>query len=378
MKLYKNAYLFKNDQFVKRDFLIDEGKFLKIGEVIEKNDNDEVIDLSGKYVYPGLMDAHTHVGIFQEKAGNFAGDDVNESTSSSTADCRAMDAINPFDPGVVEAKNNGVTTVCVLPGSGNVIGGEGVVFKTNVKNVYKERVKTPKRIIKLAFGWSPTIIPRMQKRKPLTRLAVSAILRENLEKAKNYIHKEEKDYDLSLENLSLLLKNEAIARIHVANLEDIETIVRIMKEYKIDYVLDHATALHTNTEFAKSLNVPVILGPLNVAGKAFQTWHLSFNSVKDLYDAGIDVSIMTDAPVIPLKLIRLQMFFIDRLKIKRSEILKMFTLNPAKVLGLQDRLGSVDEGKDADFILMDGDIFDYRSKVLKTYINGIHVGGEEI
>lgn len=376
MKLFKNANLFEDDHFSKKDFLVEEGKFKKIDTNILINKDFEVTDLNGKYVYPGLIDSHTHVGIFQEKTGSFSGNDVNETSSPITSDCNAIDAINPNDPGIIEARNHGVTTVCALPGSANVIGGEGVVFKTDIKNIYEEKIKTPKKIIKMAFGWNPVFSWRNKKRKPYTRLAVSAILRENLVNAKNYLLKKDNEYDLSMENLALLLKKEAIARIHVANLEDIETITRVMNEFDIDYVLDHATALHTNTDFAKSLDVPVVLGPLNVAGKSFQTYDLTFNSVKILHENGLNISIMTDAPVIPLKLIRLQMFFIDRLKIKRSEILKMFTLNPSKVLGLSNRIGSIEESKDADFIIMDGDIFDYKSKVLKTYINGKYVGGE--
>ncbi len=376
MKLFKNAYLFENDHFIKKDFLVKEGKFKKIDSNILINKDYEIIDLKDKYVYPGLIDSHTHVGIFQEKTGSFSGNDVNEISSPVTPECNAIDAINPNDPGIIEARNHGVTTVCALPGSANVIGGEGVVFKTNVQNIYDEKIKTPKRIIKMAFGWNPVFLWRNKKRKPFTRLAVSAILRENLVKAKNYLLKKDSEYDLSMENIASLLKKEAIARIHVANLEDIETITRVMNEFNIDYILDHATALHTNIDFAKSLNVPVILGPLNVAGKSFQTYDLTFNSVKILYDNDLNISIMTDAPVIPLKLIRLQMFFIDRLKINRSQILKMFTLNPAEVLGLSNRIGSIEENKDADFIIMDGDIFNYKSRVLKTFINGSYVGGE--
>lgn len=377
MKLFKNGYVWHNSEIRKADFTVEDGKFVKIEAEIVPSQLCETIDFSGKYVYPGMVDAHTHVGIFEECTGWTAGDDVNETSSPATPGMRAIDAINPLDPGIESARNSGFTTVCVLPGSANVIGGEGVVIKTAGTVVDKMVVPTEKKIIKLAFGWNPVWFWGSQDKSPKTRLAVSALLREKLTAAKNYMKKEEKEYDYDMENLSALLKKEAIARIHVANLEDIETIGRVAKEFDFDYVLDHATALHTNPEFAKSLEVPVILGPLNVAGKSFQTYDLTFDSVKILHDAGLKLSIMTDAPVIPLNLAKIQMWLIDRLRMDRADIIDMFTINPAAVLGLDKKIGSIEEGKDADFFVSTGDIFDYTTKIEHTYIEGIRVGGEE-
>ena len=155
------------------------------------------------------------------------------------------------------------------------------------------------------------------------------------------------------------------------------SIDRITREYEIDYVLDHASALHTNPEYAKTLRVPVILGPLNVAGKSFQSYDVTCASVKVLLEAGLLVSVMSDAPVIPLNLVRLQMFLIDRYRLNRADILDLFTENPAKTLGIEKQTGSLDVGKDADFIVLDGDIFDYRSHVRSTYIYGKACGGED-
>lgn len=376
MKLFKNGYVWYNSNLKKADFIVEDGKFVKIEEEIVPSDLCETVDLNGKYVYPGMVDPHTHVGIFEECTGWTAGNDVNETSSPSTPGMRAIDAINPMDPGIESARNSGFTTVCVLPGSANVIGGEGVVIKTYGTVVDEMVVPTNKKIIKLAFGWNPVWTWGKQEKAPQTRLAVSALLREKLTSARNYMAKEEKEYDYDMENLSSLLKKEAVARIHVANLEDIETIERVANEFNIDYVLDHATALHTNPDYAKSLNVPVILGPLNVAGKSFQTYDLTFDSVKILHEAGLKISVMTDAPVIPLNLAKIQIWLIDRFRMNRADVLDMFTINPATVLGLEDRIGSIAAGKDADFFVSSGDIFDYRSKVEHTFINGIRVGGE--
>jgi len=385
LKLYQNGTVWTEKGYEKLDFLVEEGKLRTFyagsgkrnSGSIEQKAGLEIENLESLYVYPGLIDPHTHAGIFEEMAGDFAGNDVNETSSPAVPSVRAIDAINPLDPGIETARNAGVTTICVLPGSANVIGGEGVVIKTSGNTVEKMVVPTQKKIIKMAFGRNISWFWGEQKKYPSTRLGISALLREKLIEAQNYMKKEEKEFDMGKELLVSLLKKEAVARIHVANLEDIETISRVAHEFDFEYVLDHATALHTNPKFAKKLGVKVILGPLNVAGRSFQTYDLCFESVKILLEQGIELSIMTDAPVIPLALIKIQMWLIDKFRLDRNEVLKMFTVNPAKVLGIYDRVGSLEKGKDADFFIMNGDIFDCSSKVLKTYIDGNLVGGED-
>lgn len=374
--IVKGAKIWKDGDLQFLDFSIENGKFEEIAPSIPPKAGCEVLNFSGYTIYPGLIDPHTHVGILEEETGNFAGDDVNETSNPATPSMRVIDAINPLDPGIRNARNHGVTTVCVLPGSANVIGGEGIVMKTAGTVVDSMVIPTKKKILKMAFGRNITWTWSEKKKYPSTRLAVSALLREKLNAAKNYLLNPEKQLSHEMEVLVSLLKKETIARIHVANLEDIETICRIAHEYDFDYVLDHATALHTNPEFAKSLGVPVILGPLNMASRSFQTYDLTFKSVQILHEAGLELSIMTDAPVIPLSLVRIQMWIIERLRIDKSEILKMFTLQPAKVFGVEDRIGSLEKGKDADFIVLNGDIFDYRSTVTATFIDGKRVGGE--
>jgi imidazolonepropionase-like amidohydrolase len=375
--IVKGAKIWKDRTLQTLDFSIENGKFKQIASSIPSQPGVTILNCSERFVYPGLIDPHTHVGIFEEEAGGFAGDDVNETSGPATPGMRAIDAINPLDYGIRNARNHGVTTVCIMPGSANVIGGEGVVIKTAGTIVDEMIVKSAKKIVKMAFGRNITSTWSEKGKYPSTRLAVGAVLREKLNAAKNYIENPERQYSYEMEVLSELLKKNAIARIHVANLEDIETISRIAVEYGFSYVLDHATALHTNPEFAKSLGVPVILGPLNVASLSYQTWDLTFESVKILFEAGVHVSIMTDAPAIPLNLIRLQMWLIDRYRMNRADVFDMFTINPAKTLGIDTCVGSIEEGKDADFIILDKEIFDYRGNVNATYINGTLVGGEE-
>jgi len=376
--LFKNGKCWYEGEYRKLDILAQSGRIIEIASGIQPEGECEMIDIDTKYIYPGFIDPHTHVGIFEEKTGGFAGNDVNEQSSPVTAGVRALDAINPLDPGIMEARNAGYTTVCVLPGSANVIGGEGLVMKTAGSVVDEMVVETPKKIVKMAFGRNPQW--SWSSRKTLyTRLQVAALVRENLNKAKDYMNKEEKDYDYNMEVLSGLIKKESVARIHVANLEDIETIKRIMEEFDILYTLDHATALHTDISVADSLkDIPVILGPLNVASKSFQTYDLTFKSVQILHDLGFELSIMTDAPVIPLNFGVIQMWLIDRLRLDRKDVVDMFTINPAKVLGLDDRIGSLAKGKEADFAVADGDIFDVNTRITDTYIAGERVGGEAL
>ncbi|MDN5360333.1 MAG: hypothetical protein PWQ84_1396 [Thermotogaceae bacterium] len=376
MILFKNGKCWYEGEFKKLDILVQDGRIKEIASGINPDETMEQIDMDQKTIYPGFIDPHTHVGVFEEKAGGFAGNDVNETSSPVTAGVRALDGLNPLDPGIMEARNAGYTTVCVLPGSANVIGGEGVVIKTAGTVADEMVVKTPKKIVKMAFGRNPQW--HWGGRKTLyTRLQVAALVRDNLNKAKDYMNKEEKEYDYNMEVLSGLLKKESVARVHVANLEDIETIKRIMEEYDILYTLDHATALHTDKEVAESLkDVPVILGPLNVAGKSYQTYDLTFKSVQILNELGFKLSMMTDAPVIPLNYGIIQMWLIDKLRMDRKNILDMFTINPAKVLGLEDEIGSLEKGKYADFAVTDGDIFDVNTSIRDTYIAGVSVGGE--
>jgi imidazolonepropionase-like amidohydrolase len=373
--LFKNGKCWYEGEFKKLDILVQDGRIKEIASGINPDETMEQIDMDQKTIYPGFIDPHTHVGVFEEKAGGFAGNDVNETSSPVTAGVRALDGLNPLDPGIMEARNAGYTTVCVLPGSANVIGGEGVVIKTAGTVADEMVVKTPKKIVKMAFGRNPQW--HWGGRKTLyTRLQVAALVRDNLNKAKDYMNKEEKEYDYNMEVLSGLLKKESVARVHVANLEDIETIKRIMEEYDILYTLDHATALHTDKEVAESLkDVPVILGPLNVAGKSYQTYDLTFKSVQILNELGFKLSMMTDAPVIPLNYGVIQMWLIDKLRMDRKDILDMFTINPAKVLGLEDEIGSLEKGKYADFAVADGDIFDVNTSITDTYIAGVSVGG---
>lgn len=375
MILFKNGKCWYEGEFKKLDILVQDGRIKEIASGINPDETMEQIDMDQKTIYPGFIDPHTHVGVFEEKAGGFAGNDVNETSSPVTAGVRALDGLNPLDPGITEARNAGYTTVCVLPGSANVIGGEGVVIKTAGTVADEMVVKTPKKIVKMAFGRNPQW--HWGGRKTLyTRLQVAALVRDNLNKAKDYMNKEEKEYDYNMEVLSGLLKKESVARVHVANLEDIETIKRIMEEYDILYTLDHATALHTDKEVAESLkDVPVILGPLNVAGKSYQTYDLTFKSVQILNELGFKLSMMTDAPVIPLNYGVIQMWLIDKLRMDRKDILDMFTINPAKVLGLEDEIGSLEKGKYADFAVADGDIFDVNTSIRDTYIAGVSVGG---
>ncbi|MFW6262755.1 MAG: amidohydrolase, partial [Thermotogota bacterium] len=194
MILFKNGKCWYEGEFKKLDILVQDGRIKEIASGINPDETAEIVDMDNKHIYPGFIDPHTHVGVFEEKAGGFAGNDVNETSTPVTAGVRALDGLNPQDPGILEARNSGYTTVCVLPGSANAIGGEGVVIKTAGTVADEMVVQTPKKIVKMAFGRNPQWY--WGSRKTLyTRLQVAALVRDNLNKAKDYMNKEEKEYD---------------------------------------------------------------------------------------------------------------------------------------------------------------------------------------
>ena len=361
--------------------LVDGGKIVKVGKRIKVPDDAEVIDVSGKVVMPGLVEAHCHIGISEEKIG-WAGSDGNEATDPATPHMRALDGIkaNADEGGLEAALKAGITTVQILPGSANVIGGTGVVVKTAPKVVIDEMVVREPSGMKIAFGENPRrVYGQGLKRMPSTRMGVAGVLREWLQKAKGYMEKRERlkddpekrpEVDLKLEALVPVIKGEIPLRAHAHRADDIATAVRIAEEFGVEISWEHATEGHRIAEWIAEKGVPAVWGPsLGSRGK-WEMRELGFDTPRILYEAGVKLAIQTDATGSNIRHLPIAAGMAVKHGLPYEEALRAITINPAEILGVADRVGSIEKGKDADLRILDGDPLELRTKVEMVLIDG--------
>ncbi len=359
--------------------LVEDGKILKVGRDLIIPEGTEVVDGQGGFLMPGIIDAHCHIGMWEDGIG-FEGDDGNEKTNPVTPELRAIDAINPFDRCFEEALDAGVTTVATGPGSANVIGGFFATMKTHGKSL-DDMVINDHTAMKTAFGENPKRVYSGKKIAPNTRMATASILRENLIKAKNYVAKQEAaknnkdakepDFDMKLEALAKVIRKEVILKCHAHRADDILTAIRIAKEFDINISLEHCTEGHLIAEHLKDEHIKaIIVGPSLSDRSKVELKNLTFETPKILNDAGIKVAIMTDHPVIPLKYITLCAALAAREGMNEEEALRAITIRSAEAIGEDHRVGSIEEGKDADIVIYNGHPFDLRNTVKFVMING--------
>ena len=369
--LFKNAtiYTMEQDPFV-GDFKIDKGVFTEIGKDLTANEGEDVQDLNGLYVFPGLVESHCHLGM-EETAIRFEGNDVNEITDPITPNMRGIDGCNPMDETVELALKGGVTTVAAGPGSANVIGGTFFAYKTKGNCIDEMSIQNP-LAMKAAFGENPKRC--YQGKKIDTRMQISALLRETLEKTKEYMKKKElgKDiaYDQKLEAMIPVVKREIPLKCHCHRADDILTVIRIAKEYDIKVTLDHVTDARCIIPQIKESGFPCICGPALTHKSKFELANMSFETPNELYKAGILVSIITDSPVVPQQYLSLSAALAAKAGLPEYEAIKAITINPAKILGLDNRVGSIKEGKDADFVICTKNILDTTNEIKDVYVDG--------
>jgi imidazolonepropionase-like amidohydrolase len=361
--------------------LIEDGKIKSVGKSVKVPEGAEVIDAKGKVVMPGLVEAHCHIGIWEEKIG-WAGSDGNEATDPATPHVRALDGIkaNADEGGLLAALETGITTAQVLPGSANVIGGTGVVIKTAPKVVIDEMVIRSPSGMKVAFGENPRRVYGVeQKKTPSTRMGVAGVLREWLQKAKSYMEKKERfkdqpeklpEVDIRLEALELVLKGEIPLRAHAHRADDLATAVRIAEEFGIEMSWEHATEGHRVAEWIAEKGIPAVWGPSLIARPKWEMRELSFDTPRILYEAGVKFAIQTDAVGSSIAFLPLCAGMAVKHGLPYDEALKAITITPAEILGVDDRVGSIEEGKDADLRILDGDPLELRTKVEMVIIDG--------
>ena len=369
--LFKNAtiYTMEQDPFV-GDFKIDKGVFTEIGKDLTANEGEDVQDLNGLYVFPGLVESHCHLGM-EETAIRFEGDDVNEITDPITPNMRGIDGCNPMDETIESALKGGVTTVAAGPGSANVLGGTFFAYKTKGNCIDEMSIQNP-IAMKAAFGENPKRC--YQGKKIDTRMQISALLRETLEKTKEYMKKKElgKDvaYDQKLEAMIPVVKREIPLKCHCHRADDILTVIRIAKEYDIKVTLDHVTDARCIIPQIKESGFPCICGPALTHKSKFELANMSFETPNELYKAGILFSIITDSPVVPQQYLSLSAALAAKAGLPEYEAIKAITINPAKILGLDNRVGSIKEGKDADFVICTKNILDTTNEIKDVYVDG--------
>lgn len=357
---------------------IEDGKIKDFGENIVFPEGIKIIDAEGKMITPGLIDPHSHLGISEEGIG-FEGWDYNEYSNPVTPHMRSIDGIYPFDRGLVEAYQGGITTAIVAPGSANAIGGTVSAIKTYGHRVDDMIVKDPVAM-KMAFGENIKRVFGSDKKEPMTRMGIMALIRENLYKAREYMElKEEAEkkgekkpaFDMKLEALIPVLKKEIPAKIHAHRTDDVHTAIRLAKEFDINLTLDHCTEGHLIAKDLGKEKYPVILGPSLSTASKYELRNRSFTTPNELYKEGVPFSIMTDHPVIPAPQITLCAGLAHRSGLPEIEALKAITVYAAEITGISDRVGTIQDGKDADLVIWTKNpVKDIDNEVFTTIIDG--------
>lgn len=362
------------------DVAIENGKIVAVGQSLSYSDA-EVRDVTGMTVMPGIVDPHCHIGMWEDAMG-FEGADGNECTNPITPELRAIYAINPYDRCFEEAAAGGVTTCVTGPGSANVIGGQFVAIKTYGDSVDDMVLRFPVAV-KAAFGENPKRVYNGKNQTPSTRMATAALMRKALIEAQEYNEKLERgkadpekmpERNLGKEILARVIRRELPMKIHAHRADDILTAIRICREFKLRYTLDHCTEGYLITDKLKEALSEdcegIIVGPLLTDRSKIELKNLSFKAPKVLEQAGIEYAMMTDHPVTPEQYLPICTAVAVREGASEEGALKAITINAAKITGIADRVGSIEVGKDADIAVFSGHPFDFRSRCVLTLVNG--------
>jgi imidazolonepropionase-like amidohydrolase len=373
--------------------LVEDGRIVAVGEKVEVPEDAEVYDATGKVVMPGLIDAHCHVGLFPDGIG-WEHADGNEMTDPITPHLRALDAVHPEDQAFKELVAAGVTTVLTGPGSGNLIGGQWVCLKTVPKPSVEQMVLLEPAGMKMALGENPKWVYGEQKKAPSTRMGNAATLRTALVDAQNYLEKwrryeadladyqakveaEDEDAeepkpperDLKLEALGKVLRREMKARVHAHRADDMLTAIRIAEEFNLDLTLEHATEGYKIADILAEKGIPVTAGPIFFSREKYELKDMTPTNPGLMAKAGVKVAIQTDE-MSAVKYLTINAALAVREGMSEEEALKAITINPAEIIGVADRVGSLEAGKDADLVVFSGHPFDYRTVAELVLVDG--------
>jgi imidazolonepropionase-like amidohydrolase len=365
-----DAYIMTGTRGVldKSTIVIKDTRIEAIGTNIRVPAEAEVWSLRDKVVIPGMIDAHTHLGLTQDGVGAMHSDE-DEVDDPIVPHLRALDAINPEDIAFKDALRGGVTTVGVMPGSHNVICGQPAAVKVVGTTVEEMVVRAPVGM-KIAFGERPKNAYGSRKKSPMTRMGIAAILREALVKVANYSKKNGTERNLRMEAMIPVMKKQLPLRAHAHRIDDIMTALRIAKEFGLRLVIEHGTDAYKVARKLADAKVPVVHGPwIKVRGNLEQSGRVP-ESPRLLVESGVLTAFSTDHPVIAIQNLRLQAIIAVQEGVSQEDALKAITWNHARIMGIEDRVGSIEKGKDADLVVLSGFPFDSATKVEAVVING--------
>ncbi|MFI6321829.1 amidohydrolase [Nonomuraea sp. NPDC050556] len=355
--------------------LIQDGKIVAVGADVAVPEGVDVVDAAGGWVLPGFVEAHGHLGVHEEAEG-WAGQDTNEMTDPNGARLRALDAINPADLGFTDALSGGVTTAVIKPGSGNPIGGQTVAVKCWGRTVEEMLLKEPVSV-KSALGENPKRVYGDQKKLPSTRQGVAAVIRDAFRKAQDYKDKiargDQVDRDGTLEILVKVLDGELPWCQHTHRADDIATALRLADEFGYKVIINHGTEGHLLADILAERQIPVIIGPLFTTRSKVELRQRSLRNPGILARAGVELAITTDHPVIPIHFLVHQATLAVKEGLDRDEALRTITVNPARIMGLDDRVGALKPGLDGDVVIWSGDPLDVMSRALRVFVDGREV-----
>lgn len=371
MLLIKNGLLhtMENDEPLQADILIDKGKIKQIKKQITPPTEAEIFNAENLNVYPGFIDAHSHIGIAEERISS-QNDTSNENTNPITPAIRGIDSINPMDSAFHNAIASGITGVMVGPGSANAVGGQFTFIKTHGRCVDDMIVLAP-AAIKIAFGENPMNCYGINGNMPSSRMGIASLIREELFRAKQYFSQEQSgNIDFTLECYKELFEKKIPLKAHAHRTDDIFTAIRIAKEFDLELTIDHCTEGHLIAQEIAESGYPAIVGP-SLASRTKDEVSLSdFKTAGVLHKAGVKVAITTDHPVSRIQYLPLCAGIAAKEGLGEKAALQAITINAAQICRVDDRLGSLKEGKDADIVIIDGNPLEINSHVKATIING--------
>jgi imidazolonepropionase-like amidohydrolase len=365
--LFKNAtiYPITSSKLMNADLLVENGKIKEIGFELQPSPQTKVVECNGQHLLPGFIDVHTHLGLYDEGTG-WAGNDANETIEPLTPHIRALDSVHPLDPAFGDAIRYGITTAHIMPGSSNIIGGTTSVIKTHGTNVSKMLMQ-PLAGLKVAFGENPKRMHSHGNKESITRMGIMGMLRETFYKALYGTHAEN---DIRVIPILKALKREIPVRIHAHRADDIMSAVRFADEFNLDFRIEHCTEGHLIVDELADRNLKVSVGPTLTRRSKVELKNKTWKTYQVLTENGIDVSITTDHPYTPIQYLNVCAAIAVREGMDEHKALEGITITAARNLRIEDQVGSLEVGKEADIVLWNHHPFHFLAKPQLTMIGG--------